>query len=137
MKVGTWNVQTMMDLGKLQLLVQELDSLGMNVTGLCGVRWNGEGRFNVGEHTVVYSGNTNGGSNGVAIILDKSYAAALKSFNAINDRILVVKLNTKKGILNIIQVYAPTSACSLEEIEEFYNNLQMQKIRHQKGSFVL
>ncbi|GFR71873.1 craniofacial development protein 2-like [Elysia marginata] len=49
------------------------------------------------------------------------------SFNAINDRILVVKLNTKKGILNIIQVYAPTSACSLEEIEEFYNNLQNAK----------
>ena len=36
-KVGTWNVQTMMEMGKLDLLLIELERSQMNITGLCEV----------------------------------------------------------------------------------------------------
>ena len=126
-RVGTWNVQTMMELGKLDLLLKELDRSQMNITGLCEVRWSGEGKFRHGDYTIVYSGNEKGGSRGVAIVLDKHHAAAMKSFNTISDRIVTLKLNAKQHIINIIQVYAPTSASSDEEIEQFYNDLQTVK----------
>lgn len=126
-RIGTWNVQTMLEMGKLNLLVKELERSQMNITGLVEVRWRGEGKFSHGDHTIVYSGNEKGGQNGVAIVLDKKHAAAMKSFNTISDRILSLKLNTKHHTLNIIQVYAPTTTSSDEEIEQFYNDLQTTK----------
>ena len=48
-KVGTWNVQTMMEMGKLDLLLIELERSQMNITGLCEVRWSGEGKFKIGD----------------------------------------------------------------------------------------
>ena len=44
-------------------------------------------------------------------------------FRGISDRIIIVKLFSKPFNLSIIQVYAPTSASSEEEIETFYNDL--------------
>ena len=99
----------------------------MSITGLCEVRWSGEGLFVQGEHTIIYSGNSKGGSNREAIVLDKHHAAALKSYNTISDRLMTVKLNTKPVPLNIIMVYAPTSKSTDEEIELFYNDLQTAK----------
>ena len=44
-------------------------------------------------------------------------------FHGISDRIIIVKLFSKPFNLSIIEVYAPTSASSEEEIEAFYNDL--------------
>ena len=45
LNIGKWNVQTMLELGKLCLLVKELERSKMNITGLCEVRWSGQGLF--------------------------------------------------------------------------------------------
>ena len=127
--IGTWNVRTMLPEGKLDLLLEELNDHKINITGLCETRWKGEGIFSKGDHAVVFSGNEKGGQRGVAIILDKFHAKCLRSHNAISDRIVAIKLNTKPAPLNIIQVYAPTSDCEEEEIESFYNDLQNVKNR--------
>ena len=57
----------------------------MNITGLCEVRWSGQGLFTAGEQTVVCSGNEKGGLRGVAIVMDKKHAGALESYNPINE----------------------------------------------------
>ena len=54
------------------------------------------------------------------------------SQNAVSDRIVTVKLNTKSAPLNIIQVYAPTSESEEEEIEKFYTDLQNVKNKFPK-----
>ena len=43
---------------------------------------------------------------------------------ALPDRILLVRFYGKPFKLSIIQVYAPTSASSEEEIEDFYSDLE-------------
>ena len=130
--IGTWNMQTMlddghMDLAKLDLLLDEMDQEKINILGLCEIRWSKEGKFSRGDHTVIYSGNAKGGDYGIGIILDKKHAASLKSYNCINDRIMMIKLDATPMPLNIIQVYAPTSKSTEEEIEKFYNDLQTVK----------
>ena len=131
--IGTWNMQTMqengghVDLAKLDLLIEEFKEQKLNILGLCETRWSKQGRFNRGEYTVVHSGSEKGGHKGVAVILDKYHSNCLKSYNSINDRIMMIKLNTKPAPLNIIQVYAPTSQSSEEDIENFYNDLQSVK----------
>ena len=68
MHTGTWNVRTMRGLGKLHLLIEELDNIGMDLTGLCETRWNGEGHFQHGKHTIIYCGSSTA-RNGVAFIV--------------------------------------------------------------------
>ena len=46
------------------------------------------------------------------------------SYNAISDRILVVKLHTKPQPTVIIQVYAPTLNNDISDHEDFYEKLQ-------------
>jgi len=100
----------------------------MNITGLSETRWKKEGHFTMGNHTIIYSGNGKGGSRGVGIVLDKRLANSIKGYNAISDRIVMVRRNTQPAPLNINQVYAPTSRSTEEEIESFYNDLQTVKI---------
>lgn len=126
--IGTWNVRTMLIEGKLDLLLEELKDNEIDITGLSETRWkkvNGkDGVFKKGEHTIVFSGTEKDGQSGVAVILDKKYAACMTSYNCVNDRIVTVKLNTKPTPTNLIQVYAPTAECEDEVIEKFYNDLQ-------------
>ncbi|GFR92654.1 endonuclease-reverse transcriptase [Elysia marginata] len=102
--IGTWNVRTLTCIGRLYLLLQELTECNMNITGLCETRWSGEGHFSSGERTIIHSGKEKGDESGVAIVLDKTHAGCMKSYNPVSDRILTVKLNTKPVALNIIQV---------------------------------
>ena len=44
-------------------------------------------------------------------------------FHALSDRGLILKIASKPFNLVIIQVYAPTSTSSDEDIEQFYNDL--------------
>lgn len=41
-KVDTWNVQTVMSPGKLELLRKEMDNYRCNLLGLAEVRWKGQ-----------------------------------------------------------------------------------------------
>ena len=125
--IGTWNVQTLMDTGKLHLLIRELEIQNINITGITECRWKGNGHFHHGDHYVIYSGTDKGGQSGVAVILDKEAKKGLISYNAVSDRILVVHIDTKPKKTTIIQVYAPTTSHPAEEIEEFYDQLQSVK----------
>ena len=122
--IGTWNVRTMRTDGKLDLLLKELEDYKINITGLCETRWKGEGVFNKEAHTIIFSGSEKGGERGVAIILDQHHSKCLLSHNAVSERMVTIKLNTKTAPLNIIQVYAPTSESEEEEVEQFYTDLQ-------------
>ena len=51
------------------------------------------------------------------------------SYNAVNDRIMMVGIDSKLGNLHIIKVYASTSSSSLGDIEQFYNYIQ-KRIRY-------
>ena len=43
------------------------------------------------------------------------------------DRILLLKIQGRPSNISIIVVYAPTSDCNEEEIDMFYDNLDMAK----------
>ena len=43
--VGTWNVRTMNQTGKLENIKEEMERNGLNVLGMCEVRWKDCGHF--------------------------------------------------------------------------------------------
>ena len=72
---------------------------------------------------MVYSGHHTEHKNGVGLLLTKQVAKSMVDFHALSDRILILKIASKPFNLVIIQVYAPTSTSSDEDIEQFYNDL--------------
>ena len=53
-RLGTWNIRSMLQLGKVQLLGDEMVRLGVDICGLSEVRWNGQGHFTTLDgHTIV------------------------------------------------------------------------------------
>ena len=61
------------------------------------------------------------------MILDKEAKKGFLSYDAISDRILTVHFNTKPVKTKVIQMYAPSTNHSDDEIEDFYNQLQSVK----------
>jgi len=121
-KIATWNVRTLYKVGQLENLKQEMQTLDIDILGVCETRWTDNGRFNSDDITMLYSGGQNH-ANGVGIILKQNIAKSLIGCWAISDRVMTIKLRGVPVDINIIQAYAPTSASTENELETFYEQL--------------
>lgn len=132
MKIGTWNVQSMYESGKIHNTIQEMKRLNISLLGISEMRWPGSGRIKIEDHVVYYSGeDSTRHSNGVAFILTNEMDRAVKNCLTISDRVILLQIQAKPAMINFIQVYAPTSTCTEEEIEQFYVdlNIAMNKLK--------
>ena len=88
----------------------------------------GKGKVTLRQDVVerFYSGGERAGQNGVAIYLSKRAAQSLMGYNPVNDRLISVRLRGQAKNVKLIQVYAPTSSATDEEIETFYETLQQE-----------
>ena len=62
--------------------------------------------------------------HGIGLLLSKAVSQSAMGYHAMSDRILLVKIHGQSFDLSIIQVYAPTSASTEEEIEDSYSDLE-------------
>ncbi|XP_072016995.1 craniofacial development protein 2-like [Amphiura filiformis] len=134
-QIGTCNVRTMNQDGKLELLLEEADRLHLDVIGLSETKWKGEGSFQPDKNTkILFSGKPSGKKeNGVAIILKGAACKAFASYNPISDRLITVRLLAKLKPITILQAYAPTSSHDDASIEEFYEQMQSVLDKIKKG----
>jgi len=123
LNIATWNVQTLYKKGTLELAKQEMDRMKINILGLSEVRWTGAGKINSDDKKIIYSGGKNH-IRGVGIIFDSKTATAIKGYWTISDRVLVVKMQGQPFDITLIQVYAPTSDSSDEDIDTFYAEVE-------------
>lgn len=124
-KIGTWNIRSMYQAGKAANIIQEMTRLNIDILGCSEVRWPNSGIQIIGEHHIYYSGDdTTRNRNGVAMIVKREIAKAVIGFTPISDRVMLLKINSSPSNINIIQVYAPTSESTEEEIENFYQTLE-------------
>uniref|UniRef100_A0A8D8ZLR6 Craniofacial development protein 2 n=1 Tax=Cacopsylla melanoneura TaxID=428564 RepID=A0A8D8ZLR6_9HEMI len=133
-RIGTWNVKTMNQGGKIHNAIQEMTRLNLNFLGVSEMRWPGTGSVNIQDHQVFYSGTDNGKHEyGVGLILTKEIAKCVDNFIPVSCRVMLVQIKAKPVDLNIIQVYAPTSDATEEEIEDFYSSLNqvLKKLKKQ------
>ena len=57
--IGTWNVRTLGQAGRLKNLTSERDKCELNVVALSDVRWSGKGEIVSGNYTMFYSAGFN------------------------------------------------------------------------------
>lgn len=112
--VGTWNVRSLYQCGKLANVCAEMDRLCMSVIGLSEVRWTCKGSFDYEDKKVIYSGKEpkTGYNPGVGFVLNSSARKSLLGYNPINDRLVSIRLRAQSAHpynVTILQFYAPTS----------------------------
>ena len=95
----------------------------IDILGLAEVRWTQSGKPTTDDHVMVYSGHKKEHKNGMGVLLTKQAAKSMVGLHALSNRVLILKIASKPFNLVIIQVYAPTSTSSDEDIEQFYNDL--------------
>jgi hypothetical protein len=130
-RIGTWNVRTMLRKGKLENLKREMIKLEINILGISEVRWKEGGDFVSDGFRVIYAGGMES-QRGVGIVLDKETAKGVTKIVRIGDRILLVKIAAVPVDLVIIQVYMPTTDHEVEEVESLYEKLE-DLIKQEKG----
>jgi exonuclease III len=75
---------------------------------------------------------------GVAILVMQQFQTTIMDFNAVNDCIIRLKFKAKPQNMNIIEIYTPTASSTKEEIQEFYNKLEiiMQDIQNKEIAII-
>ena len=79
LKIGTWNVRTLHQKGKLDNAVQEMNRIKISILGLAEMRWKDSGKTKKNGYTIIYSGNENH-FNGVGIIIHPKISENLSGF---------------------------------------------------------
>ena len=99
-----------------------MDHLELDILGLSEVRWRGNGEIMSDDYVLLYSGGAQH-EKGVGFLITKTTRKSVIGCWTISDRVVMIKLKCKPVDINLIQVYAPTSGSSVEDLEEFYGIL--------------
>lgn len=123
-RIGTWNVRTLYQSGRLAQLLREFDAHNLDILGISEVRWLGSGRITSDGKTVIYSCNDDQHERGVGLVLGKRADDALMGWKPVNDRIITARFRSAHTRTTVVQAYAPTEAATDAEKDAFYDCLQ-------------
>jgi len=87
-KIGTWNIRTLKQGGKLENLKTDMRECEVPVLGVSEVRWKGEGEIRSGDYTVYYSGGERP-VRVVAIVVHKSVVRSVVKKNVMTESLLL------------------------------------------------
>ena len=127
LRIGTWNVRTMHQPGKLANVEREMQRLVVDIMGVSEVRWTGAGSIELSDGgCILYSGGDSH-IHGVGVMLSRTVSRSLVGYYAVSERVMLVRLKGKPFDICIIQVYAPTSDYEEEQVEDFYRDVMKAK----------
>ena len=125
--MGTWNVRTLIETGKLDELTHEMNRYRWNILGLCEVRWKSIGETSTQEgHKLYFSGRNDKPEQGVGFLIHKNTVNYVMGCRPISSRLITIRLRATPSNVTIIQAYAPTSDYDDDDddVEHFYEQLQ-------------
>jgi len=136
--IGTWNVRTLYQCGKIKELEYELSRYKWDIIRLGKVRWTGFGETMTEEgNKIWYSGQEKHHQHGVAFIVRKEVVRCFISCTPASSRIISIQVSAKPKNITIIQIYAPSSDHADEEVEEFYEDLEETIMKIPKKDIII
>ena len=116
--------RTINGIRKIKMITSEAKRYDLKVLGIAEHRWVGEGHYRLQDGgMIIYSGGKSTGMCEVGFYLSSDLEKALMGDSPVNERIVLVR--SRQRNLTIIKVYAPTTQADDEEIEAFYEKLQV------------
>ena len=129
MKIGTWNVTTLKNDYRIDILTDEFRRFELDLLGVSETHIPGVGSMKLGDIEFVYSGRKDGvHRQGVGLMMNKEAAKSCLGWEGINNRILIAHFMTRKFRVSVIVVYAPVEPTDgdTSDSDEFYLQLQEQ-----------
>ncbi|KAJ8727495.1 hypothetical protein PYW07_001614 [Mythimna separata] len=113
-----------------------LQKIKIDILGLAEVRRKGYAIEEHEDYIFCYKGETPG-LHGVGFLIKKEHKNNIVSFTAFSDRVALLKMEYNNQLLAIIQVYAPTANATDEEINSFYEYLQVAQSQAGDNIFLI
>ena len=129
-RIGCWNVQTMFQAGKSEIVLREMLRYQVQILGLSETRWIGTGEENFREGVkLIYSGHSQQNARhtqGVALMLSKNAQKSLKSWEPHGPRIIEAffKTSMKNINLRVVMCYAPTNEAEDTAKDDYFRKLE-------------
>ena len=98
--------------------------VNVDILGISELRWTRLGEFNSDDHYIYYCGQESLRRNGVAIMVNERVQNAVLGCNLKNDRMILVRFQSKPFNITVIRAYAPITNPEEAEVEQFYEYLQ-------------
>ena len=132
---GGWNVRSCFHYSKQQVIAKQLKKYNIKVAALSETGIYDSGVKMLSEYTVIYSGlpsvNKARTAHGVAVCRNTEASRVWKNtgaeWEAVNERIIKIRMNCKPINVTIIAVYAPvnpSSTAASQSNDKFYSDLQ-------------
>ena len=86
-------------------------------------KWKGSKARNIGGGCKLFYSGAYGRKNGIGIVLREELAESVLEVKRVSDRLMAMKLKVKGSILNTISTYAPQVNNSMEEKNDFWEDL--------------
>ena len=102
-----------------------MDRCRGNILGLCEMKWKNIGKTATEEgHKVFFGGKEDKHELGVGFLVHKNIVNTVMGCRPVSSGLVTIRPRAVPFNITIGQVYAPTSDYDVNEIEEFYDQLQ-------------
>jgi hypothetical protein len=128
LRIGSANVGSMS--GRGGEVVDMLKRKKLDFCALQETRWKGSGAQMMGGYKFFWQGGKGGA--GIGFMVADKWVDSVMEVKRVNDRIMVVRVNVGKWILNLVSVYAPQVGRPMDEKENFY--IALGKSLHDLGN---
>ena len=89
---------------------------------------------NIGGGCKLFYNGADGRKNGIGIVVREELAESVLKVKRVSDRLMAMKLEEKGSILNIVSTYVPQVNNSMEEKNDFWEDLDglMESVSRQE-----
>ena len=120
-RVGTLNIGTMT--GRGRELADMMERRNVDILYLQETKWKSSKARKIEDGCKLFYNGADGRKNGIGIAVRKELAESVLEVKRVLDRLMAIKLEVKRSILNIISAYAPQVNNSMEEKNDFWEDL--------------
>ena len=130
MRIACWNIRTLasdlndFDSRKTAQLNNELCRLNIDVAALSETHLLGAGNIKEKDYTIFWNGRLDTQREGVGFAIRNVLIPFCAQPVAFSSRLMSVKINTRKGWVNLVSAYAPTLDADIDLKDEFYSQLE-------------
>lgn len=127
LRLGTWNIRTLAVPGASDTVSEEIKKYELEIVALQETRWPQAGKINTKHHVIYYSGCKDGRYyGGVGFAVSKKMADSVIYFEAVNERMCIIRIKGRFKNISMITFYAPTEDAAEEEKDKFYEMLEQR-----------
>ena len=120
-RVGTLNIGMMT--GRVRELADMMEQRNVDILCLQETKWKGSKARNIGGGRKIFYNGADGRKNGIGIVVREELAESVLEVKRVSDRLMAMKLEVKGSILNIVSACAPQVNYSIEEKNDFWEDL--------------